>query len=175
MTMNKSITRRQCEDSVLDFVSKIIAENIDMESKKVLYVGIGGDPLPKGEYSPFFPESYEITTLDTDAQYKPDIIGDITKPPSDMDRLYDVVIMVQVIEHIPNLFDVATGLNYVLKSGGFAIVDCPWNYPYHPEAPSFGDYWRITRDGFVVLFADYFEIMDLHVKNNNTSVLLRKL
>jgi SAM-dependent methyltransferase len=162
-----SETRKSCEESVKIF-SKYINSNLIFG--KMLYVGIAGDPHG-GEYSPLF-TNFEISTIDINKKYNPDIVMDITKTP--FKKEYDVIIMVQTIEHIPNIFDLPKELHKILKDDGYLIIDCPWMYHYHAE-DSFGDYWRISKDGFKYLFMKYFKILNIRSDNNNTSVLMRKI
>ena len=164
----KSKTRIECENSVIDF-SKTITDNI--KTGKVLYVGIAGDPIG-GEYSPLF-SNFNITTFDYDYKWKPDVVGDITNT-NFKDECWDIIICVQVIEHIPNIFYLGKELKRILKRGGYVIIDCPWNYPYHAEEPSFKDYWRISKDGMMELFKNDFNIIKISAGENNTSCLLKK-
>jgi SAM-dependent methyltransferase len=162
-----SQARQECTDAVTEF-SKTINENL--EGGNLLYVGIAGDP-PGGEYSPLF-SPFNIKTFDADPVWGPDIVGDITGCDLE-DESQDVIICVQVLEHVPNLWDVPKEMYRLLKTGGYAIVDCPWMYPYHAEPPSFGDFWRISKDGLRVLF-DNFEIVSIIEGEQNTSCLIRK-
>jgi SAM-dependent methyltransferase len=163
----KSTTRSECESAVTLF-SHII--NQKKNTGNLLYVGIAGDPKG-GEYSPLF-SNFTISTFDADVKWNPDIVGDITKS-SFADNSWDVIICVQVIEHIPNLWDLPKELKRILKNDGYAIIDCPWLYPYHAEPPSFGDYWRVSKDGMKILFQD-FELIDIYEGTQNTSCLIRK-
>jgi len=166
-----STTREQCQAAVIHFGN--IINQSDTTSGNCAYVGIAGDPLPKGEYSPLFP-TFDIETIDADSKWGPDIICDITKPNEDMLLRYDLVIIVQVIEHIKNLWDLPKALYQITKPHAHIIIDCPWNYPYHAEPPSFGDYWRITKDGFHALFEKQFNIIEVRSDSNNTSCLLQR-
>lgn len=161
----KSKTRIDCESAVEEF-SKLIPQ-----SSEILYVGTAGNPDGKFEQPHLFPNA-KITTFDVDPKWKPDIVGDITCPPAELYGLFDLVIMTQVIEHIPNLFDVPYGIMKALRKNGYAIIDCPFNYPYHADE-SFGDYWRITKDGMKFLF-HMFHIHKVIDTNNNTSILVQK-
>lgn len=67
-----------------------------------------------------------------------------------------------------------TEMHRILCSGGYAIVDTPFMYPYHAEPPSFGDYWRLTKDGIAELFKD-FKIIKINSSENLTSCLIQKL
>ena len=143
---------------------------MNLGKKELLYVGIAGDS-PGGEYSYLFP-GFHIRTLDKDPIWRPDIVADITNTDFH-DESFDVIVCVQVIEHIPNLWDLPKELYRILVKDGFCIIDCPWLYPYHAE-PGFGDYWRISRDGIQILFGPHFQIIQLVTGEQNTSCLLKK-
>ena len=164
----KSKTRQECENSVLEF-SKIINSNLP-ENKKLLYVGIAGDPVG-GEYRGMF-LSFDSKTFDFDIRWKPDIVGDITKTSFGNESL-GLVVCVQVLEHVKNIWEAPKEIKRILCRGGYAIVDTPWMYPYHAEAPSFGDYWRISKDGMVELFKE-FNIIKINSTENLTSCLIQK-
>lgn len=165
----KSQTRQDCEDAVKLFSRQI--EN-PPANDKLLYVGVAGDPTPKGEYSYLFPK-YEVTSMDIDKKWKPDIIGDITN--NDLpDKSFGAIVIVQVLEHIENIWELSKAMSRLLCDGGYVIIDCPMMYPYHAEWPYFGDFWRITKDGMKILFRGEFEVLGEVSSDSNTSVLLRK-
>ena len=163
---SRSNTRIECDKAVLEF-SKVI----NQKSGRLLYVGIAGDP-PGGEYSPLF-QSYNITTFDKDPKWNPDLVGDICYPEFPP-NYWDAIICVQVLEHLPKIFRLPKALWVITKLGGYVIIDCPWNYPYHAEPPSFKDYWRISKDGLEELFNPWFKIVQIKAGENNTSCLLEK-
>ena len=162
----KSKTRIECEEAVTRFAEYIKGKKLTGE---LLYVGIAGDP-PGGEYSPLF-STFNIKTFDIGEKWKPDIIGDITKTKFE-DNSWDVIICVQTIEHIPNLWELPNEIKRILKPGGYAIIDCPWGYPYHGE-PEFSDYWRISKDGMNQLFSN-LKLIGLYDGENNVSCLFKK-
>lgn len=165
----RSKTRIDCDNAVIKF-SGIIGENLS--GGNLLYVGIAGDPIG-GEYSGLF-SKFNIKTFDADPVWRPDIVGDITKTGFE-DNSWDVIVCVQVMEHVKNIWDIPPEINRILKVGGMAIVDTPFMYPYHAEPPSFGDYWRLTKDGMRVLFEPSFEILEIISTDNLTSCLIKKL
>jgi len=161
-----SKTRADCTKSVQKF-----APYINQNGGDVLYVGIAGDPKG-GEYASLFIN--KSITMDIDPIWNPDIVGDITKT-SFSDEEWSNIVIVQVIEHIKTIWDLPRELHRILKKNGLIIIDCPWQYPYHAEPPSFGDYWRISIDGFKVLFdSNLFTLEDFVKTENNTSCLFRK-
>lgn len=167
----KSQTRQDCEAAVKEFATIMNASRT--EKGKLLYVGVAGDPKG-GEYAPLF-TSYESKTLDFDPVWEPDIVGDITDTAF-ISETWEAIVCVQVLEHIPNVWDLPEEIERILVRGGYAIVDCPWNYPYHAEPPSFGDYWRISKDGFAQLFnCPNLSVERIIATDHNTSCLIRKL
>ena len=164
--MSKSPTRQQCEDAVTQFAEYI---NTQMPGGNLLYVGIAGDP-PGGEYTPLF-KNFKTKTFDIGEKWGPDIVGDITKTEF-ADEVVDVIVCVQTIEHIPNIWDLPKEIERILTPGGYAIIDCPWNYPYHGE-PEFSDYWRLSKDGLKQLFSN-LKMVGIYEGENNTSCLFKK-
>jgi SAM-dependent methyltransferase len=164
----RSKTRIECDNAVATFANVINSKLIEGD---LLYVGIAGDP-PGGEYSNLF-NKFNIKTFDADPIWRPDIIGDITKTNFE-DNSWDVIVCVQVIEHVKNIWDIPQEMRRILKPGGMAIIDTPFMYPYHAEPPSFGDYWRLTKDGMRVLFESCFNILDIISTDNLTSCLIQK-
>ncbi|NBW33546.1 MAG: class I SAM-dependent methyltransferase [Cytophagia bacterium] len=165
----KSKARQECEDAVKQFADHI-NQKLSLSTGNLLYVGIAGDP-PGGEYSPMF-SKFNIKTFDIGEKWKPDILGDITKTDF-KDNSWDVIVCVQTIEHIPNIWDLPKEISRILKPGGYAIIDCPWMYPYHGE-PEFGDYWRMSKDGMKALFNNHLKLVGLHEGEQNTSCLFKK-
>ena len=162
----KSSVRMHCEYSVIQY-SKIINQNLSCGN--LLYVGIAGDP-PGGEYSNLF-SNFNKKTFDFDKKWGPDIVGDITKTNFE-DNSWDIILCAQVIQHISNIQDLSKEIYRILKPNGYLIIDCPWQFQYHAD-PSFGDYWRISKDGFKYLFKDGFKFIQIK-EGVNTSCLLQK-
>lgn len=179
----KSKTRQDCERAVAAYAPIVRAGVAHLKKPQMLYVGVAGNPLTHGgkpglDHPELFPE-FEVTTLDFDKVWNPDIVGDITAPEDWWDGTpYDLVIITQVIEHIPNVWDVPYGIKQITRRDGFVIVDSPWGPKgpdYHGEPPSFGDYWRISKDGMETLFVSNFHIMNIMDTDANVSALLRKM
>lgn len=167
----RSKARQECDAAVEQFREYIATKK---EKGQLLYVGTAGDPTPKGEYSAYFP-TFDVTSVDADPKWGSDLVFDIASPPEGV-GLFDLIIMTQVIEHIPNFFDVPNAMLKLTSVGAYIIIDCPWSYPYHPEPPSFGDYWRISKDGFKFLFNDsLFEFIDIIQGEQNTSCLIKRV
>jgi len=144
---------------------------IDMSKvKKVLEVGIGGDPKPGGNFYLFREKKYE--TMDVDERYEPTYVDDIQNPTKAPKNAYDVVILSQVIEHTESPQQAIWGAYKLLKKGGWLIVDCPWNFIYHPD-DDFGDFWRISATMMDKLLDD-FSWKETRQSDQLTTCLARK-
>ncbi len=178
--MNKSKCRQDCEAAEALFAGMLSSLQKNIKTPTMLLVGVAGNPPTHngkpGLDNPHLFSKYKITTLDFDVKWNPDIVGDITKPESWLIEPYDLIHITQVIEHIPNIFDVSKALSLCLNEHGYVIIDCPFGTdspPYHAEPPSFGDYWRISKDGMRVLFEKDFDIEMIWDTDANTSCLLK--
>ena len=65
---------------------------------------------------------------------------------------YDVVVLDQVLEHVPDFHKAIENCVQYLRPFGYLFIGAPWQYPYH-AAPQ--DYWRISVDGYRLLFEKY--------------------
>lgn len=164
----RSTLRKNCDKFIIR--SSVII-NASISKGSLLYVSTAGDPVG-GEYTALFP-NFEIMTADSDPAWNPDIVVDITNTNFD-DSSWDVVLISNVIEHVPNLQLLTSELTRVIKQNGFLLIDCPWNYPYHAEPPSFGDYWRISLDGFDHLFGNNFQSILIEQTENSSHLLGRR-
>jgi SAM-dependent methyltransferase len=84
----------------------------------------------------------------SDARYR-----QLTYPEYDVQNLqqvqdneFDLVILDQVLEHLPNPDLAMREIHRVLKPNGFAIVTTPFLVPVH-RGTNFGDYYRWTPQG----------------------------
>jgi len=95
------------------------------------------------------PTSCEYVGLDyyeTATQWygsKPDVYGDALTLPLASES-FDVVIMIDVLEHINDTQRLLQQIHQVLKPGGKAIIALPFLYPVH-DAPR--DFVRLTKFG----------------------------
>lgn len=79
----------------------------------------------------------------------PAIIADVCNMPQIADSQYDVVLALNVFEHIKTPWVAAKECMRVLKSGGLVIVESPFAWYYHCTP---NDFWRFTPDGLETLF-----------------------
>lgn len=77
----------------------------------------------------------------------PDVFGDACHLPIQNSAI-DVVLLLDVLEHLPSTEDALCEISRVLRPGGSLIVQIPFLYPLHDEPR---DYSRLTRYGFTAL------------------------
>ncbi len=124
---------------------KKFAENI--ENKNILEIGSGSYCIDK-----FFDESNNFTKTDINSKYGHPII-DVTK--MNQDKKYDIIICLNVLEHV---FDFNKGIKNMyncLKDGGILFLSVPVFYPFHDEP---NDYWRFTEHSMKKVLADFSNV-----------------
>ena len=118
---------------------KIYAKGV--ENKKILEIGSGKHEYGKDYYSAkrYFSSSNEFIQSDVNPEYGHQII-DITSWA--VKEKYDVIICMNVLEHVFEYQKAIDNLYRALKKGGELVVFVPMIYPLHDEPH---DYWRFTE------------------------------
>ena len=149
---------------------------VNLRNAKILDIGVGGDPVnpegkPGGNWQ-FFGEHNNYKTLDCVAEFNPDYVADISKGTDFEDNEWDLVLCSQVIEHIWDYKAAQKEIYRITRQ--YAIIDCPWNWPHHPE-PEFADYWRFSPQALERLLKEA-GFKEVKISNNNfvISALVKK-
>jgi SAM-dependent methyltransferase len=109
---------------------------------------VGGRKNPFTEYFPGF----DYSILDLDESVVENVIqGDITSCPELPSESFDVVISVDVLEHVKQPWLAAPEIMRLLRPGGFTYHSTVFSWRYDPRP---ADYWRFTPDSLMLLFAD---------------------
>jgi len=77
------------------------------------------------------------------------VVGDITRCPEIPDASYDVVLSVDVFEHVKEPWLASKEIQRILTPGGLAYTSTLFSWRYHP-CPV--DFWRYTPDALAFLF-----------------------
>jgi SAM-dependent methyltransferase len=145
---------------------------LNLEGKKVLEVGIAGDPKPGGNFQ-YFGEGNEYETMDIDGRYSPNYVADIRETKLTSDK-FDLIILSQTIEHMSHPEQAIGECYRLLKDKGCLIVDSPWMYPYHPD-DDFDDYARYSDVGLEQMCREHrFKTISKSLSNNLATCLVRK-
>jgi SAM-dependent methyltransferase len=108
---------------------------------------IGGRQNP---YTEWFPGS-DYTIMDLNEGGEGIVQGDITNCPQLESGSFDVVISIDVLEHVKQPWLAAPEIIRLLRPGGFTYHSTVFSWRYDPSP---ADYWRFTPDSLRLLFAD---------------------
>jgi SAM-dependent methyltransferase len=112
----------------------------DVGGLRVLDVGCGDRP-----YAELFPGA---TGFDVPGNPHADLHGSIDAIPVE-DASFDVVLCLQVLEHVPDPAAAVRELHRVVRPGGRVLLSTHGIYPFHPNPD---DLWRWTHQGLERLF-----------------------
>jgi len=138
---------------------------------KVLNVGASGaipDLLKKID-------TFDFVSLDINPDKNPDIVCDVCDMKAVIsDSTYDVIVMMEVLEHIPDPSLALAEIRRILKPGGVLLGSTPFLFPIH-DAPH--DYYRYTSYGLNHLLRDYtnVEVQPRNSYGEAIAVLLSRL
>lgn len=129
-----------------------------LESDKVLEIG----PMVLKEflYPEFFVNPREkiqnYTSVDIYQDTNIDIVCDILNLNQCIeDNSHDVIIALEVIEHVSKPWLVPEILSRILKDQGRIYISTPFYFLWHDPRP---DYWRFSYEALEMLFSPYFHI-----------------
>ena len=137
-----------------------------IEGKKLSVLDVG---CWRKQYESFFNgRESEYIGLDLYKDEFIDVVGDVQKLPFPAKR-FDVVLCLEVLEHVENPWKGAAEIHRVLKDGGTSIFSAPLDFP-PPPCPK--DYWRFTPDGWHALLNQFDKVEVHRVGNAATSLFL---
>ena len=98
-----------------------------------------------------------LETLDVnDFGEYPNIICDICSDISGLEKKYDKIICLAVLEHVYDPTKAVANLRKMLKEKGIIYGYVPYLYYYHaPNNLKFQDYYRFSKDALAYLFKDF--------------------
>ena len=111
---------------------------------RILDVGCGERP-----YEPLFRDA-EYVGFDAPGNSRADLHGSIDALPVE-DASFDVVLCLQVLEHVPDPAAAVRELRRAVRPGGTVLASTHGVYPYHPNPE---DLWRWTHTGLERLFRE---------------------
>lgn len=125
-------------------------------SKKSLCIGAGGEI----EFLIKKNSNLNLTTIDIDEVRGPDYVMDATNLKFE-DEVFDLIIMMETLEHIKEPYKAIKECYRVLKPSGKLIISTPFILGIH-DSPN--DYYRFTKFGLSYLLRDF---RDVKIKNRN--------
>ena len=123
--------------------------------RRVLDVGCGDRP-----YDSLLVGAAEIVGFDVPGSPHADVHGSIEAIPL-ADAGFDVVLCLQVLEHVPDPAAAVRELRRVVRPGGRVLASTHGVYPFHPNP---NDLWRWTHTGLEHLFRTHAEWTSVSVR-----------
>jgi len=120
------------------------AEGHSAGGLRVLDVGCGVKP-----YRPYFAGASEYVGVDVPGNPYADLEGSLEALPVE-DASFDVVLCLQVLEHVDDPDRAIRELHRVTRPGGRVLASTHGTQVYHPHP---ADHWRWTHTGLELLFA----------------------
>ncbi len=135
---------------------KIFAKEI--HNKKILELGSGKKQRGKYVYSvkQFFDDSNDFTQSDIAKDFGHKII-DVTD--MNFNNEFDVIICMNVLEHVFDFQKAILNIHQSLKKNGVAIFFVPMVYPLHDEP---NDFWRFTEHSLRKILTRFSKIEIKH-------------
>lgn len=99
-------------------------------------------------------EGFTFVSFDIDEKRNSDIIGDICFY-NFKEMKFDVIVISEVLEHVPYLHLAIRNIHQILKKEGRLILTVPFIFPIH-DRPY--DYYRYTRYGLEFLLKEFREV-----------------
>jgi len=115
----------------------------DVSGARILDVGAGERP-----YDELLTSAAEVVGFDRPGNPHADLHGSLEAIPVE-DASFDVVLCLQVLEHVPDPAAAVRELRRVVRPGGRVLLSTHGVYPFHPNPD---DLWRWTNQGLERLF-----------------------
>ena len=153
----QDVLKRWSRSGVEEFISEILKED-KFQKRKMLVVGGYGRVMTY--INKTFPND-DIMTLDVNADFKPDITADLSASDlvEHIEMRFDVIIVVEVLEHISNFSSALKNMNTLLNNGGVLIGTTPWSTPLHDKP---FDFYRYS----------YYQIQEMLLKHAFSNIKL---
>lgn len=103
----------------------------------------------------------QLLSIDIAPEGGPDVVSDVCYIPFP-DNCFDIVCLMEVLEHVYDPPQALIEIYRVLKLGGILIFSVPFVFPLH-DRPF--DYFRFTKHGIELLLRNYDQV-DIVERNN---------
>ena len=162
------LVKRMSRRNLYKFLFESLLEMKSIENLRVLNIGAGG-PVQRIIESSLY---NKVTSIDIDPARKPDIVMDVTNLEFN-ENSFDLVIMMEVLEHVKEPKKALSEIYRVLSHKGKLIMSTPFILGIHDEPY---DYYRFTKYGLEYLLSDFkVEIQETNDFAHTIVVLIGRL
>lgn len=127
------------------FVDKFFFSHTNLFTSGARVLDIGGKKESKRGYFDINQYGAKVKYVNIDSSTNPDIISDASHIPVS-ENSYDIIIMGELLEHVPEPLEVLKEVRRILCPSGKALVTVPFLYPIHADPYDYGrfteHYWR---------------------------------
>ncbi|HCM78112.1 MAG TPA: hypothetical protein DIS90_17135 [Cytophagales bacterium] len=144
---SKVFSRKNLYSDLIEVISSL------PDGSSVLNIGSGGEVAnvivnaSKGKI-------LRIVSMDIDVNRGPDVVADVCAMPFQSES-WDVVILIEVLEHVQEPWKAVEEIYRVLKKNGRLVLTTPFIYPIHDVEH---DYYRYTKHGLRFLLKEFKEV-----------------
>ncbi len=121
------------------FIDKFFFSNAHLIRKDAQVIDIGGKKEQKRGLFDINSTGVEVTYVNIDPSVRPDIIADAAAIPVP-DNSYDVAIMGELLEHVPEPLRVLEEAHRILKQNGLLLITVPFMVGIHGDPSDYGRY-----------------------------------
>ena len=151
--LSKKISRKNLDNFIDYYISRISNELDGIDSLKVLNVGAGGtvETYLKTKFN-------FVRSIDVDVNREPDQVIDVC----DLDQLKDLtftpqlICMFEVLEHTKNPINAIQNLYEIIDENSYVMLSTPFIFHIHDEPY---DFFRFTKYGLEILFQNFKEVV----------------
>lgn len=162
------LVKKMSRRNLYKFLLESLVEMKSIENLRVLNIGAGGPVQGIIESS----LNKKVTSIDIDSNRNPDIVMDVTNLEFN-DNSFDLVIMIEVLEHVKEPKKALSEISRVLSHNGKLIMSTPFILGIHDEPY---DYYRFTKYGLEYLLSDFkIEIQETNDFAHTILVLIGRL
>lgn len=135
-----------------DIMEVFFKDNIENLRGDILEIGANGWNVKH-----LLKDLSQYKTLDTRPGKDVDIVGDVMDLSKYIGtKKFDTIVCIETLEHVKNPRKAVDEIFDCLKEGGTLFASTPFFYELHGE--DYGDYWRITRQGWKELLRNFNEV-----------------
>ena len=159
--------KRHSRSGLIEVVKR---ELTGLDQPVVLSVG-GYGPVDKELCDYVISQKGEFVTFDINPSHNPDVLGDIQNIAWVLNQkklIPDVIVALEVFEHVPNPAHAAASCYSALPEQGKLILSTPWIIPIH-DRPH--DYYRFTPAALRTVLKDFAHTSVLARGNFHDSII----